>query len=109
MNLNNYKGIQLSVKSDANLIYKFGLKDQGRLDRWSIDWMGNFEVEASDEWQEIRIPFEDFVATWRGSKVYGQTLKKNRIRGLQIMYTKYDLISWTGGIQMNPKYEEGEF
>ena len=38
LNLSNYKGIQISVKSDSNLIYKFGMKDQGRSDRYSIAW-----------------------------------------------------------------------
>ena len=97
------------MKSDKNLIYKFGLKDNGRSDRWSVDWMANFEVQAQDDWKTIQIPFEDFEATWRGSKVYGQTLKKNRIRGFILMYTKFDLISWMGGIELNPKYEEGDF
>ena len=38
LNLKNYNGIQLSVKSDQNIIYKFGMKDHGRNDRWSVDW-----------------------------------------------------------------------
>ena len=112
LDLEDYDGITLTVRSKDHQIYKFGLQDDNYLyGRWeSIDWQAKFEVSGGFEWQQVFIPFEDFVGTFRGITIEERILDLNQITQFHIMYSKFDTITgFYSNYTLNPLFEEGEF
>jgi len=58
--LKGVKSFTIRIKGDGNS-YKFRLSQDNRRASYSA----NFE-SVNNEWVEINIPIEDFIATWRG-------------------------------------------
>ena len=61
----NYTGIELLARGDGKT-YKIGLRNS--TDRRSIVYQHNF-TPATEDWSRIRLPFSDFIPTWRGKTV----------------------------------------
>ena len=69
--ITGYEGIAFDVRSEENLIYKFGLHDtdEKNIDRKGqriTTWEAEFEVPATPKgregtWTRIEIPFCDFL------------------------------------------------
>ncbi len=58
----NYKGVKLRVKGDGN-IYNIRFRTNGNFDGYA--YQAKIKTEP-DKWDEIEIPFRDFVPTFRG-------------------------------------------
>ena len=87
--LEGVKSFSIKIKGDGNS-YKLRLSQSNRRASYSA----NFK-SINDEWIEINIPIEDFIATWRG-----------------YTYTDYPSIDseriYSLGLQISDK-QEGEF
>ena len=68
MELNNYKGAAIRVKGDGN-IYSLRFRTDSRFD--GISYQAKFKTEEG-QWQEYKIPFEEFTPVWRGRYVSDQ-------------------------------------
>ena len=62
MQESDYKGVMLRVKGDGN-IYSIRFRTDRNFDGFAYQAK---ITPSKDEWQEIKIPFKDFVATFRG-------------------------------------------
>lgn len=60
-----FTGIELLAKGDGKT-YKIGLRNS--TDRRSIVYQHSFTPDTED-WSRIRLPFSDFIPTWRGKIV----------------------------------------
>jgi len=60
-----FTGIELLAKGDGRT-YKIGLRNS--TDRRSIVYQHAFTPDKED-WSRIRVPFSDFIPTWRGKTV----------------------------------------
>ena len=60
-----WTGIELLAKGDGKT-YKIGLRNS--TDRRSIVYQHSFTPDTED-WSRIRLPFSDFIPTWRGKIV----------------------------------------
>lgn len=60
-----FTGIELLAKGDGKT-YKIGLRNS--TDRRSIVYQHEF-TPGSEDWSRIRLPFSDFIPTWRGKIV----------------------------------------
>ena len=60
-----FTGIELLAKGDGRT-YKIGLRNS--TDRRSIVYQHAFTPDIED-WSRIRVPFSDFIPTWRGKTV----------------------------------------
>ena len=60
-----YTGIEFRALGDGRT-YKVGLRNS--VDRRSIVYQHSF-TPPRDEWARIRLPFSDFIPTWRGKTV----------------------------------------
>lgn len=65
VNATDFTGIELLAKGDGKT-YKIGLRN--RTDRRSIVYQHTF-TPATEDWSRIRLPFSDFIPTWRGKTV----------------------------------------
>ncbi|ODM24738.1 NADH:ubiquinone oxidoreductase [Marinobacter adhaerens] len=61
----SYTGIELLARGDGKT-YKIGLRNS--TDRRSIVYQHTFTA-ATEDWSRIRLPFSDFIPTWRGKTV----------------------------------------
>ena len=61
----DFTGIELLAKGDGKT-YKIGLRNS--TDRRSIVYQHTF-TPATEDWSRIRLPFSDFIPTWRGKTV----------------------------------------
>lgn len=61
----HYSGIELLARGDGKT-YKIGLRNS--TDRRSIVYQHSFTPDTED-WSRIRLPFSDFIPTWRGKTV----------------------------------------
>lgn len=61
----DFTGIELLAKGDGKT-YKIGLRNS--TDRRSIVYQHTF-TPAAEDWSRIRLPFSDFIPTWRGKTV----------------------------------------
>ena len=61
----HYTGIELLARGDGKT-YKIGLRNS--TDRRSIVYQHTF-TPATEDWSRIRLPFSDFIPTWRGKTV----------------------------------------
>ena len=64
LNYEGFTGVSIKVRSDKNVIYKMNLKDNAKFD--AVAWVADFEVQAKNEWQQIKIHFSAFEPQWRG-------------------------------------------
>lgn len=77
--LKGYKGIKLRVNSDGK-IYQVRLKTDLAFD--GVNYTAKFQTKAN-EWQEVTIPFSQFIPVFRGRKVEDYPpLKSENIRQL---------------------------
>ena len=57
--LRGMEGISLKVKSKQNFIYNLIIRDNSN---WNgLTWVADFEVQASDDWQTIQLPWSQFA------------------------------------------------
>lgn len=61
----DYTGIELLARGDGKT-YKIGLRNS--TDRRSIVYQHAF-TPGNEDWSRIRLPFRDFIPTWRGKTV----------------------------------------
>jgi len=61
-NLSGYEGVELRIRGDGAK-YQFRIRVDDRFD--GISYRNIFETNAN-EWQIIRLPFDDFVPVFRG-------------------------------------------
>lgn len=65
LDASGWTGIELLARGDGKT-YKIGLRNN--TDRSSIVYQYSFTPDP-DQWGRVRIPFSDFIATWRGRTV----------------------------------------
>jgi uncharacterized protein YbjT (DUF2867 family) len=105
LNLQGYDGIELLVRGDGKR-YKFIIRCD---DRWDgIAYSCSFDTEdhrSTKAWQRIRLPFERFVAVFRGStRPNERPLDRSNIQAFQIMLSKFE---YDGAL--NPGFKAGDF
>lgn len=81
-NLNDFDGVIVKIKGDGNT-YNLRFRTDKNYD--GIAYQAKFKSEIS-KWQEFRIPFNDFKATFRGKIVVNQPkLKSGNIRQIGLL------------------------
>ena len=68
MELENYDGAMIRIKGDGNL-YNLRFRTNRNFD--GVSYQAKFRSEK-DSWKEIKIPFSDFIPTFRGRRVPNQ-------------------------------------
>lgn len=80
--LAGYDGIWLRVRGDGQR-YSFRIRTSGDFDRISYSYAFGTQAES---WQELYLPFEDFVPTFRGRQLRGvPPLSAGAIRQLGVL------------------------
>ncbi|KAK4532911.1 hypothetical protein CCYA_CCYA14G3768 [Cyanidiococcus yangmingshanensis] len=105
LNLQGYDGFELLVRGDGKR-YKFIVRCD---DRWDgIAYACSFDTKdsrATTAWQRVRLPFERFVAVFRGStRPNERPMDIARMQAFQIMLSKFE---YDG--ELNPQFSAGEF
>jgi monofunctional biosynthetic peptidoglycan transglycosylase len=74
--------VEIRVKGDGKT-YKLGLRDDAALD--GVMYQAAFRTET-DVWQQIMIPFSEFVPTYHGRRLESEpTLDKSRIKSFSFL------------------------
>lgn len=73
--------ILLRVRGDGRE-YNFNLYTQSNLSGYS--YRQSFKTER-DEWIEVRLPMDKFVATWRGRRFPDEELRADKVAGMGIL------------------------
>jgi monofunctional biosynthetic peptidoglycan transglycosylase len=68
MDLSNYDGAMLRIKGDGNL-YNLRFRTNRNFD--GVSYQAKFESEKNN-WNEVKIPFSEFIPTFRGRRVPDQ-------------------------------------
>lgn len=105
LNLQGYDGFELLVRGDGKR-YKFIVRCD---DRWDgIAYACSFDTKdsrATTTWQRVRLPFERFVAVFRGStRPNERPMDIAHMQAFQIMLSKFE---YDG--ELNPQFSAGEF
>lgn len=66
--LGNYEGIHLRVRGDGRT-YSLRLQQSGEDRRRAASYRAEFATEKGDTWQDVWLPFDQFVPTWRGRQL----------------------------------------
>ncbi len=101
LDLSAYGGLELTVQGDGQR-YKFLVRDG---DSWdSVAFASGFDTIAG-EWQTVRLPFSEMIPVFRAKTLNpAPTLKRDRIRSLQLMLSKFEY----DGV-LNPHFQPGAF
>ncbi|MEL7538715.1 MAG: CIA30 family protein [Pseudomonadota bacterium] len=83
LDLTAYTGIRVRVRADGRR-YTWRLTTDARIYGREVAYWANFATVA-DEWQEVDIPFADFVPRFRGRTLDGPPLDTSQIRGMGLM------------------------
>ena len=97
--LGRYSALKLRVRGDGRR-YKFIVRDSYA---WNgIAWSQSFQPSA--EWQDVELPFRDFVPTLFAKRVPGARLNTDAINTMQLTYSKFEYDD-----ELNPAFGEGPF
>ncbi|MFO8007913.1 MAG: CIA30 family protein [Candidatus Brocadiia bacterium] len=66
--LSDFEGLVVRVRGDGKT-YKLGVRTDARFD--GVVWQASFGTQA-DAWQQVRVPFGEFVPTYRGRVLEGR-------------------------------------
>eukprot|EP01023_Acetabularia_acetabulum_P013528 TRINITY_DN1650_c0_g1_i1.p1 TRINITY_DN1650_c0_g1~~TRINITY_DN1650_c0_g1_i1.p1 ORF type:complete len:587 (-),score=114.44 TRINITY_DN1650_c0_g1_i1:693-2453(-) len=101
LNLGSAHGLELRVKGNGQR-FKVVIRDS---DKWdTVGFTKSFDTTA-DEWQTIKIPFEECVPVFRAKRVKdGAKLNTSQINSIQLMLSKFE---YDG--DLNPNFKEGPF
>lgn len=82
VDFSDFDGIELTVRGDGQT-YAFGLRNRDS----RLDHRLAFEttIPADDDWQTVRIPFDDLVATWFGVAIPDARLDRSQVRGMTLI------------------------
>lgn len=102
LDVSAYAGLRLRVRGDGKR-YKLILRDSYE---WNgIAWAASFDTEAgAAEWQEVSVPFGDFVPTLFARRVPGQRLDTRNINTVQLTLSKFEYDT-----ELNPAFSTGPF
>ncbi|NJK36275.1 MAG: CIA30 family protein [Oscillatoriales cyanobacterium SM2_2_1] len=101
LDLSAYEGIRLRVRGDGNR-YKFFLRDGTGWD--SLAYMASLNTQ-NQVWQELSVPFTDFVPVFRAASVPdAPPLDRKAIRSFQVMLSKFERDKL-----LNPHFCPGRF
>jgi NADH dehydrogenase [ubiquinone] 1 alpha subcomplex assembly factor 1 len=89
LDLSSYAGIRVRVRADGRR-YTWRLTTDARLYGREVAYWADFETVAG-EWQDVDIPFADFIPQFRGAVLDGPPLDTSRVSGMGLMiYDKLD-------------------
>lgn len=77
--LGNYEGIHLRVRGDGRT-YSLRLQQSGQDRRRAASYRAEFPTLKGDAWQDVWLPFDQFVPTWRGRQLDLPKIDPNRLR-----------------------------
>eukprot|EP00878_Enallax_costatus_P006301 GHUV01006605.1.p1 GENE.GHUV01006605.1~~GHUV01006605.1.p1 ORF type:complete len:707 (+),score=173.74 GHUV01006605.1:310-2430(+) len=99
LDLSAYEGIQLRVKGNG-LRYKMIIRSDTNWD--GIGYCRSFDT-TDGEWQDIFLPFSEFIPTFRARTLRdGTTLNPASVASVQLMLSKFE---YDG--ELNPKFKTG--
>ena len=80
--LSSFEGLEVRVKGDGKT-YKLGLRDDAALD--GVIYQAAFRTQT-DVWEQIRIPFSEFVPTYHGRMLESEPpIDKSQVKTLSLM------------------------
>jgi monofunctional biosynthetic peptidoglycan transglycosylase len=80
--LSEFQALVLRFRGDGR-DYQLRLRDDRRMD--GVAWMSRFET-VEGEWQEVRLPLDEFLPTFRGRQVRGAgDLQLQRVYQITVM------------------------
>ena len=103
LNLGAYDELRLRVKGNGQR-FKLMIRTSAGFD--VVGYSKSFDTEA-DTWQDISLPFEDFVPVFRAktlSPEEAEPLDPSKVVSLQIMLSKFE---YDG--ELNPSFKPGDF
>ncbi len=81
LSLDEFDGVIIRAKGDGNI---YNIRFRTNLDYDGISYQAKFKT--TDEWREFKIPFDEFIPTFRGNTFDNQPkLKSEDIKQLGIM------------------------
>jgi hypothetical protein len=84
LDLGGFAGLRLRVRGDGR-VYTMRVQQRGADGRGSVDYQAAFRTAAGgDAWQEVWLPFADFVPTWRGRRLDLPPVEPSRIDALGV-------------------------
>lgn len=81
--LSEYRSVVLRVRGDGRT-YQFRLATNARYRGSRIAYRAEFSTEPG-EWQELRIPFERFVPSYRGRRLTGPELDTRSVQQIALL------------------------
>ena len=81
--LSNDLGLLLLVKGDGRT-YEARLDSTATFRGNTLSFLGKFKTKK-DKWIQVKVPFEDFVASWRGRQFPNEVLDTSAIRRVSIL------------------------
>ncbi len=89
LDLSAFAGIRVRVRADGRR-YTWRLTTNARIYGREVAYWADFETTAG-EWQDVDVPFADFIPQFRGAVLDGPPLDTSRITGMGLMiYDKRD-------------------
>ena len=81
--LSNDLGLLLLVKGDGRT-YEARLDSTATFRGNPLSFLGKFKTKK-DQWIQVKVPFEDFIASWRGRQFSDEVLDTSAIRRVSIL------------------------
>ena len=81
--LSNDLGLLLLVKGDGRT-YEARLDSTATFRGNPLSFLGKFKTKK-DQWIQVKVPFEDFIASWRGRQFPDEVLDTSAIRRVSIL------------------------
>ena len=81
--LSNDLGLLLRVKGDGRT-YEARLDSTATFRGNALSFLGKFKTKK-DKWIQVKVPFEDFVASWRGRQFPDEVLDTSAIRRVSVL------------------------
>jgi hypothetical protein len=81
-------GILIRLRANGNRSFKIDLRQSRPARTRTLSFRAPLKFEAQDGWQDVRVPFSAFVASWRGQAVRGTKL--NPAAATQMGFFIYD-------------------
>ena len=113
INMEDYLGICLEVRSDRAMNYKFGIHDRIGYD--SVFWQAQFtvpktnkELKPDEQWQLVEIPFATFKALQNEELVNAGPMELRSVYSFELILSKTDF-SIGKDVYTNKKFRSGKF
>ena len=111
LDLTDYAGISLEVRSKEYMQYGFGLYENSSDD--PMIWQNQFEIiepveGQENDWMTVQMPFANFKSQRRGQLMYSGQMDLTKIKNFYLSYSNFEYFIGDQ-VHKNSSFKEGDF